>query len=289
MQVVQIDDVERVKGLEHRSTSFFARSMVKGEPGTAGNFKFSLSENGTDHYGPRHRHNFDQFRYILDGEMDFDRDGSLKKGMLGYFPEGVRYGPQINKSPTTTAILQFGGASGSGYLQPKEVRAGMEELKKIGEFKDGVFRRNPGVPGKKNMEAYEAIWEHVTQRELVYPKPRYANPVFMEPDSFDWAQVGPGAYEKLLGVFTERRTQAGFLKLDPGASHEVEGRGLYFVLAGEGRAAVKPFRQFTTVFLEAGEYTVLTATTPTDILHYGLPDLASLSDTAFAPSRVAAE
>jgi hypothetical protein len=31
MQVIQIDDVERVKGLEHRSSTFFARSMAKGE------------------------------------------------------------------------------------------------------------------------------------------------------------------------------------------------------------------------------------------------------------------
>ena len=289
MQVVQIDDVERVKGLEHRSGSFFARSMVKGEPGTAGNFKFSLSENGTDHYGPRHRHNFEQFRYILDGEMDFDRDGTLKTGMLGYFPEGVRYGPQINKSPTTTAILQFGGASGSGYLQPKEVREGMQALKAIGEFKDGVFRRNPGVPGKKNMEAYEAIWEHVTKRELVYPKPRYANRIFMDPANFEWAQVGKGVREKLLGVFTERRTQAGFLRLDPGASHKVGGRGVYFVLDGAGRAGDKPYRRFTTVFVDTDQRATLTASAATDILHYGLPDLADLSDSAFAPARVAAE
>jgi hypothetical protein len=289
MQVVQIDDVERVKGLEHRSTSFFARSLAKGEAGTAGNFKFSLSENGTDHYGPRHRHNFEQYRYILEGVMDFDRDGALTKGMLGYFPEGVRYGPQTNKSPTTTAILQFGGASGSGYLQPKEVRAGMEELKKIGEFKDGVFRRNPGMPGKKNMESYEAIWEHVTQRELVYPKPRYEKPIFMDPANFEWAQIGKGVHEKLLGVFTERRTEAGFLRLDPGASHTVAGRGIYFVLDGEGRAGDQSYRRFTTVLAETGEQAKIIASAPTEILHYGLPDLESLSNTAFVPSRVAAE
>ena len=122
--------------------------------------------------------------------MDFDRDGALTKGMLGYFPEGVRYGPQINKTPTTTAILQFGGASGSGYLQPKEVRAGMQALKQLGEFKDGVFRRRDGVPGKRNMEAYEAIWEHVTKRELVYPKPRYAAPILIDPDEFRLGRGG---------------------------------------------------------------------------------------------------
>jgi len=289
MHVVAIDDVARIQGLEHRSGSFFSRTPVKGEPGTAGNFKFSLSENGTDHFGPRHRHNFEQFRYIISGEMDFDRDGTLTEGMLGYFPEGVRYGPQTNKRPTTTAILQFGGASGSGYLQPKEVREGMQALKKLGEFKDGVFRRHDGVRGKRNMEAYEAIWEHVTQRELVYPKPRYAAPILMDTANFAWAPVANGVYEKLCGVFTERRASAGLVKLDPGATHPVSGRGIYFVLSGEGRAGEQRFSGFTTVFLDAGERAALTATSATEILHYGLPDLASLTDAAFAPARVAAE
>jgi hypothetical protein len=290
MQVVRIEDVRRIQGLEHRSGSFFSRTMVQGEAGTAGNFKFSLSENGTDHYGPRHRHNFEQFRYLLAGEMDFERDGALRPGMLGYFPEGVRYGPQTNKSPTTTAIIQFGGASGSGYLQPKEVRAGMAAMKAFGEFKDGVFRRNDGVPGKRNMEAYEAIWEHVTQRTLVYPKPRYDHPIMMDPTNYAWAPIAEGVSEKLCGVFTERRTCAGFLKLDPGAAHTITGRGVYFVLSGDGLAAGDAaYARHTTVFAETGERATLRATTPTEILYYGLPDLTDLKDTAFAPAREAAE
>jgi mannose-6-phosphate isomerase-like protein (cupin superfamily) len=289
MKVVQIDDVRRIQGLEHRSGTFFSRTMAQGEPGTAGNFKFSLSENGTDHYGPRHRHNFEQFRYVLEGEMDFDRDGTLKPGMLGYFPEGVRYGPQINKSPTVTAIIQFGGASGSGYLQPKEVRAGMQALQKIGEFKDGVFRRHEGVPGKRNMEAYEAIWEHVTQRTLIYPKPRYSQPIITNPANYAWMPIAAGVAEKLCGVFTERRSSAGFLKLDPGAAHEVEGRGIYFILCGEGSAGSDRYSCFTTVFLETDEHATLNATTATEILCYGLPDLSDLSDSAFTPAREAAE
>ena len=289
MKVVQIDDVRRISGLEHRSGTFFSRTMAQGESGTAGNFKFSLSENGTDHYGPRHRHNFEQFRYLLEGEMDFDRDGALKPGMLGYFPEGVRYGPQINKSPTITAIIQFGGASGSGYLQPKEVREGMQALQKVGEFKDGVFRRHEGVPGKRNMEAYEAIWEHVTQRTLVYPKPRYSQPIMMDPANYAWAPIAAGVSEKLCGVFTERRSSAGFLKLDPGAAHQIEGRGVYFVLSGEGSAGNDRYSRLTTVFLETDEHATLSAGTTTEILCYGLPALSDLSDSAFSPAREAAE
>ena len=158
MKIVQIEDVERKRGLEHRGGTFFSRTMVEGTPGTPGNFKFSLSELGTDYSGPRHRHNFDQFRFALEGESTYGQDGTLKAGMLGYHPEGVHYGPQVNVTPITNVVLQFGGASGSGYLLPREVKAGMEELKAFGEFKDGVFHRHDGQPGKKNMDAYQAIW-----------------------------------------------------------------------------------------------------------------------------------
>ena len=147
MKIVQIDDVERKRGLEHRGGTFFSRTMVEGTPGTPGNFKFSLSELGTDYSGPRHRHNFDQFRFALEGESDYGQDGALKAGMLGYYPEGVPYGPQVNKTDIFCAVLQFGGASGSGYLLPREVKAGMEELKAFGAFKDGIFQRNDDVPG----------------------------------------------------------------------------------------------------------------------------------------------
>ena len=114
MKIVQAEDVERRRGLEHRGGTFFSRTLVTGEPGSPGNFKLSISENGTDHHGPRHRHNFEQFRYMISGLADFSHDGKLKPGVLGYFPEGVFYGPQTNLENTLLVVLQFGGASGSG-------------------------------------------------------------------------------------------------------------------------------------------------------------------------------
>ena len=67
MKVVQFDDVTPVRGLEHRGGTFHSRTTAAGEPGTPGNFKFSVSELGTDYSGPRHRHNFDQYRFMLEG------------------------------------------------------------------------------------------------------------------------------------------------------------------------------------------------------------------------------
>ena len=294
MKVVQFADVPLVRGLEHRGGTFHSRTPVAGEPGTPGNFKFSVSELGTDYSGPRHRHNFDQYRFMLSGESDYGQDGPLKAGMLGYYPEGVYYGPQVNKTPIACAVLQFGGASGSGYLQPREVKAGMEELKEFGEFKDGVFHRREGVPGilrgKSKMDAYRAIWEHVHGRAMVYPKGRYDAPIMMDAGNFAWARVrgAAGVSEKLFGVFTERRTQARLVRLDAGAHYEVAGRGVYLVLSGAGAAGGAPLEKFTTVFLDTGERGTLSASETTELLHYGLPDLSDIAAVSHTGAAVEA-
>jgi len=294
MKVVQFADVPLVRGLEHRGGTFHSRTPVAGEPGTPGNFKFSVSELGTDYSGPRHRHNFDQYRFMLSGESDYGQDGPLKAGMLGYYPEGVYYGPQVNKTPITCAVLQFGGASGSGYLQPREVKAGMEELKQFGEFKDGVFHRREGAQGilrgKSNMDAYQAIWEHVHGRAMVYPKGRYDAPIMMDAGNFAWARVrgAAGVSEKLFGVFTERRTQARLVRLDAGAHYEVAGRGVYLVLSGAGAAGGAPLEKFTTVFLDTGERGTLAACETTELLHYGLPDLSDIAAVSHTGAAVEA-
>jgi len=291
MKIVQVEDVPSVRGLEHRGGTFHAKTLIEGTPGSPDNFKFSLSRLGTDYSGPRHRHNFDQFRYMIEGESDYG-DGSLKPGMLGYYPEGVHYGPQVNKTEIYGAVLQFAGASGNGYLLPREVKAGMEELKTFGSFADGIFTRAEGVPGKRNMDAYQAIWEHVHGREMVYPKGRYSAPIFMDSANYQWARIADGVSEKLFGVWTERRTEAGLLRLDTGACHEVKGRGIYCVLSGEGDCEGAVLTQYTTLFLDYGERAaVLHARQPLELLHYGLPDLSDLAAAwkSFRTSLQAAE
>src|SRR5215813_12434664 len=116
------------------------------------------------------------------------------------------------RETATTIVLQFGGCSGSGYLSRPEVKQGTDELKQFGTFDGGVYRRNPGLPGKRNVDGYQAIWEHVNRRPLQYPKPRYPGPVMMDAAHFNWvpSREHPGVEEKLLGVFTERRAATGF-------------------------------------------------------------------------------
>ncbi len=154
----------------------------------------------------------------------------------------------------------------------------MDELKSEGEFKDGVFRRRADVEGKRNLDGYQAIWEHVNDRPMVYPKPRYPQPIFMDPATYDWVPVegAPGVAEKLLGVFTERRSEVGQVRIEAGASYTARGKGIFLVVRGAGTVGGEPMRDLTTVHLDAGETVTFAAREPTELLHFGLPDLTGV-------------
>lgn len=137
MKIVHADEVEWKRGLQHRGGTFHYRHLLEGKPGTPSNFHLGVGQQDGDFASPRHRHNFDQFRFQIEGTMDFDRNGKMAAGTLGYFPEGAACGPQTSEGRSVTAVLQFGGASGSGYLSPAEVTATTEELKKFGTFEGG--------------------------------------------------------------------------------------------------------------------------------------------------------
>jgi hypothetical protein len=277
MKIVQGDEVAETLGGTHREGVSMRQRLLDGEVGTPDNYSLVIARS-PGRYSPRHRHNFEQFRYQIEGVADYGRTGKLKPGMIGYFPESVHYGPQTqpNGEMLSVMVLQFAGASGNGYPGRSVTLAVAEELKQIGHFKDGVFYRNEGVPGKRQVDSFQAIWEHYNKRPLEYAQPRYNVPILMDPESFDWVPVEscPGAYQKQMGTFTERCCAAGFVRLDPGARFAVEGaRDIYVVLAGRGEVQDQPYRAHTTVMVERGERAQFTAAEPTEMIHMRLPDL----------------
>ena len=292
MKISYGDTLEWKRGLEYRGGTFHFRNLMEGEEGSVDNFRLSMGRSSADFYSPRHRHNFEQIRFVFDGELSFGRDGKMTAGMVGYFPEGVHYGPQTQHSESLTAVLQNGGASGSGYPSRNEVKSAMDALEEFGRFEEGVYRRREGVPGKRNLDGFQAIWEHINQRPMVYPKGRYPTPILMDPANYAWIHVegSPGTEEKLLGVFTERRSEARFLKLAPGASYYAKGRGLYLVVSGTGRVTEQDYRAQATVYLKKGERAMFTASAETQILLFGLPDLSDMKlgelSGAAAPEEV---
>ena len=279
MRIAHGDQVEeKIRFHQHRQGMFRHRTVAAGEPGTPGNFILEMVRTTDDFFSPRHRHNFDQFRYQLEGEFDFDRNGKMAPGVIGYFPEGTPYGPQSSSVSSLTLVLQFGGASGNGYMTQQQLEAGAAELKKRGAFERGVFRRNEGEDGKRNVDGYQAIWEHANGRPMAYPKPRYPQPIFMDPANYEWVPVAgsPGVSEKPLGVFTERRSEAGFIRLDAGARFTARGKGVYVVTRGSGSVDGQPLRALTTIYVDAGETVTFAAQEDTELLHFGLPNLAGL-------------
>jgi hypothetical protein len=263
MRIVHGDQVEeKIRIHQHRQGMFRHRTVARGEPGTPGNFILELVRTTDDFFSPRHKHNFDQFRYQLEGEFDFDRNGKMTPGTIGYFPEGTPYGPQSSSVSSLTLVLQFGGASGEGE------------------------------DGKRNVDGYQAVWEHVNKRPMKYPAQRYHDPIMMSPDHFDWVPIegAPGVCEKLMGVFTERGCEARFFRLAPSARIPARGRKLYFVLTGDGRVGGRDqsndrgpaYRHYTTVFCERGEQAVFEAEAPTEILVLGLPMLESTAHYSVA-------
>ena len=123
-RVINVEDVPMVERPNIREGTLRSRRLLTGEPGTPGNFSLQLSSTPT-YFSPRHRHNFDQVRYQLSGDFDFSTDGAMKPGSVAYFPEGTYYGPQSCPTGSETLVLQFGGASRSGYHFRRATRAGV--------------------------------------------------------------------------------------------------------------------------------------------------------------------
>jgi len=278
MKITQYDDVTPERGLQYRGGTFHFRHLLNGTPGEIGNFQFNIGEQDGDFASPRHRHNFDQFRFQIEGTMNFDRNGKMTPGSFGYFPEGAAYGPQSSEGRSVTAVLQFGGASGSGYLSRQQVQAGTEELKKFGKFEGGIFRRNDDVEGRRNTDGYQAIWEHVNGQRMEYPKPRYRDPIMVDPAHFDWRPVEgmPGVAEKPLGTFSERQCGASLIKLTRGATWRARDRSVCLVLSGSGIAGNASYRQMTALHVDEGEEADIVARDETEILCLALPDLTGV-------------
>jgi hypothetical protein len=276
MQIVQGDETPITENTSVREGTLNRRFVLAGTPGSPGNFRLSLAYQFGDFYSPRHRHNFDQFRFLIDGESDFDRNGTMKPGWLGYFPEGAFYGPQKSQRPNVTAVLQFGGPSGSGYLATSQVTQAASEMKAFGRFEKGVFHRTDGTA--KPLDAFQATWEYVNGRPMNYPKPQYADPILINSNDYRWMPLdgAPGVEEKSLGTFTDCAIHCARYKIEPGATFHTQGRGVFLVLSGAGTVEREPLRTHTAVYLDTGEHAAFAATETADILLMGLPEIARM-------------
>ena len=265
----------------HRQGGLAHKVLFEGQEGSPDNFAWAMADEKSDYFSPRHRHVFDQVRLCITGSIPIARDLRVDAGEIGYFPEGVPYGPQEGGPDRLTLVLQVGGASGLGFLSARQVRQAHAELAEEGVFEGGVFKRARGE-GKANLDAYEAIWRHVVGRPIDYPKPRYKTPIIVRPDGFGWRPEAqsPGVARKRLAVFPERGLELSLLALEPGATWwlgPVAERQLLFVRSGEGRLQGDGYETWSAARIEPGEAIEIAAAVPSEVLVISLALVADLA------------
>lgn len=243
-------------GTRHREGNISFKYLLKGRAGSPQNYELSHVRTRDRFYGPPHRHNFDQIRYILSGTFGQPGKLELKAGELGYYPEGTPY--QIDSGDSDVLLLQFGGAAGQGFTHYDQLRQHYPILAQKGEFKDGIFRWHEAPPGTaKQQDGYEALWELIHQRPLVYPKPRYHHPTVMNPQAFAWVPTRePGMAIKPMGRFTEREIGVGEVRIDAGARVRLDSPDtirLLYVLQGSGCIGEHAVHEGCAVEIEQGQ------------------------------------
>jgi hypothetical protein len=239
-------------------TVSFNYLLMGDEPQSPENFRYILGRQDTDFYMPRHRHTFEQIRLPIVGDMNLGEQGILHQSEIGYFPEGLHYGPQddplgdAKPGERLQLALQFGGASGMG------------------------------CPGRgRGPAARRADGERRERRTIKFPRPRYNNVIIMNPVHFNWLPV-PGSAEverKFFGSFTERAFWIEMIKVDAGAEwcSAVEGgRRLIVALSGTATANGTKIGPLSAIQVETDE-TLLVRADEEMVLHIvGLPPVPVL-------------
>ena len=194
--------------------------LLMGEENSLSNYLLNVGRTGAGGWGtPRHRHTFDQIRYVLKGTYPVSKNMTMPEGSVAYFPESVHYGPQDRPEGLEMMVCQFGGASGQGFLSPAQRETANAELAKKGTFKDGVYTYFDGDGRKHNKDGSEACYEYATGKKSAYAKPRYDSVILMEPDAYQWIPGREkGVWVKRLGTFTERNMRIGLTRIDQDAT-----------------------------------------------------------------------
>jgi quercetin dioxygenase-like cupin family protein len=279
MQIVHLDEIEWFKYSGHREPGIDFKRLLQGEDMSPNNFEFILGRVQSRYTTPRHRHNFDQVRFVLDGSFGFDKNKVQKAGSVGYFPEGCFYEQDANGA-SDTLVLQAAGGSAAPYMSYEQLRKVARELAQQGEFKNGIY--SVQRDGKSiNQDGFEAVWEHAFGRELKYPRPRYDQPIVMHPENFEYVPVEgePGVAAKRLGRFGERELEIGFLRLEPGATHRFsgarDGAHVYYVLSGDGRIGGKVWSKGSAIHLLDADAADFEAGSDSEIYYLRLPTAVS--------------
>jgi hypothetical protein len=232
---------------------------------------------------PRHKHNYDQIRFTVSGTQDFGQGQVCQANWPSYFPMGAPYGPERIEG-AEAIVIQWGDT----WVNKESNDAAVEAMTQVGEFKGGIYTRVDEDGTHHNTDSIQAIWEHVHQRPLEYPTPRYPQPILMNPDAFDWAPLTAALSVKNLGSFTERDVTIAAIRFDSDAKIELGPERTHLVFSTAGTLDVDgvEYPAQTAIWSDFGSTDSFSGLAGAEVVVFGLPrDLDSVKDapqSAFA-------
>jgi len=229
------------------------------------------------YHSPRHRHTFQQVRYVVDGKLKYGRE-AYGTGDCFYLPEGTYYGPikPVNGSNGESrqahyVDMQFMGPSGIPYPDPDAVVSAQRELATTGKFEEGVYT----FPNGRKRDAYEAILEKLTGQPIEYPPSRLGNYAVMRSSAYPWVadETRRGLAQKHLGFFFESGPNIKLVSLKAGtelpAGRPVGHRAI-LLISGQLEFRAETFPTFSYFMLPDGEpHAALRAQHDTELLLVG--------------------
>jgi hypothetical protein len=265
--------------VRQRGGNIAHKLLFQGDEDSPDNYMLVLAREPNDYYSPRHCHPWDQLRYCFEGAIPIGSDLFIEGGEIGYFPESVPYGPQEGGENRVVLLLQFGGASGQGFIGPGRLNAAREELSRTGRFEKGYFVSRSGDDARRE-DAYEAIWRHVTGRPLAYAEPAYKAPIVMRAEALPWRPAAaPGVAVRSIGIFPQRGLAIRQWDIGPDGSLTVpsdDSIRFMFVLEGAGEVDGASLHRHSVGRLEAGETAELRTAQRLWIMEIAVALIASL-------------
>ena len=222
------------------------------------------------YHSPRHRHTFQQVRYVLSGKMKYGKD-VYEAGDCLYIPEGAYYGPikpVDNGEKLHFADIQFEGPSGIPYPEPDEVVDAQRSMAREGQFEEGVYT----FPDGRKRDAYEAILEVITGEKIAYPKPRLDSYVVLKTAGIPWKRHASldGIELKHLAYFFETGPNLEVVRIAKGAAlpgATPVGHRAVFLIEGEVEFGRDAFDALSYFLLPSGEpYDAFRATSDATLL-----------------------
>jgi hypothetical protein len=221
---------------------------------------------------PRHRHNFDQIRFVISGRPDFGNGQVAEGGQVAYFPAGAPYGPEVIEE-AEVMLIQW-----SDQWMTREAHdATYDEMQKVGEFRDGYYVTVDADGNEHRSDSRNAVWETFMKRNLIYPTPRYPQPVVMQPRGFEWRQNGDGVSVKTLGRFTEDDVYLASYRWDRGGTIALTSERTQLLWVSSGQVSVNGMAcaPRTVIFSDFGETVEVQSASGAEAVCFGMPLPAS--------------